>query len=97
MKRIFFPAITLALALPVSVLAKDLEVELTNLTHGSYFTPLLVAAHNRHLDLFEVGTSASKELQAMAEGGDISALVTIVSNAGGSYIDNPAGGLTVDY
>ncbi len=93
MKKSLIPAITLSVALPFSAFAGDLEVEITNLTHGSYFTPLLVASHDTHLDLFEVGTSASVALQAMAEGGDISGLITTVSNAGGSYADNPAAGL----
>ncbi len=93
MNKTLLPAITLSVALPFSALARDLELELTNLTHGSYFTPLLVATHNRHLDLFEVGTSASTELRAMAEGGDTSGLITAVANVGGSYVDNPAGGL----
>lgn len=74
-------------------LARDLRVTITNLTNGSYFTPLLVAAHNRRTDLFEVGTEASAELQAMAEGGDISGLILEVEAAGGDYVADPAGGV----
>lgn len=58
---------TLLVATPA--LARDIQVDITNLTPGIYFTPLLVAAHNRHTHLFEVGTEASAELQALAEGG----------------------------
>ena len=74
-------------------LARDIQVEVTNLTNGVYFTPLLVAAHNRNTHLFEVGTAASSELQAMAEGGDISGLAHIVESVGGAYVADPAGGL----
>ena len=55
--------------------AHKVEVQITNLTNGIYFTPLLVAAHNRYTHLFEVGTEASANLQAMAEGGDTSELI----------------------
>ncbi len=68
-------------------------MEITNLTQGTYFTPLLVAAHNRHTRLFEVGTEASASLQAMAEGGDISGLIFEVDAAGGEYVADPAAGL----
>ena len=75
------------------LLAQDLSVEITNLTNATFFTPLLVAAHNHHTDLFEVGTGASYNLQAMAEGGDISGLIEEVEQAGGEYVANPAAGL----
>ncbi len=71
----------------------DLWVEVTNLTNGTYFTPLLVAAHGTNTDLFEVATPASAHLQAMAEGGDISGLVGDVEFAGGVVEADPAGGL----
>jgi hypothetical protein len=74
-------------------LARDVNVELTNLTNGVYFTPLLVAAHSQNYHLFEVGTAASPSLQAMAEGGDLSGLILEVETAGGDYVANPAAGL----
>jgi len=66
---------------------------ITNLTHGSWFTPLLVAAHDPGTELFHVGDAASAELRAMAEGGDISGLEAAVDGAGGNRVSNPAGGL----
>lgn len=93
MKKILIPTIVLSMALPLTAFAQNISVELTNLTHGSYFTPLLVAAHNKHSDLFEAGESASAGLQAMAEGGDLTELISTVSNAGGNYVENPAAGL----
>ena len=75
------------------LLARDLTVEITNLTHATYFTPLLVAAHNRHTHLFEVGTEASVNLQAMAEGGDTSGLIGEIESVNGEFDADPAGGL----
>ena len=67
-KLITVAAVSAGILLSTPALARDVEVEITNLTNGLYFTPLLVAVHNDHTDLFEVGTPASPELQAMAEG-----------------------------
>ncbi|MDH3715646.1 MAG: spondin domain-containing protein [Gammaproteobacteria bacterium] len=48
-----------------------LRVTVTNLTHGQIFTPILVASHSRNKQLlFKAGQPASKELAALAEGGD---------------------------
>ena len=76
-----------------SVFAQDLSIELTNLTHGSHFTPLLVSAHGADQHVFEISTAASANLQAMAEGGDISGLVTDLSALNADNIENPAAGL----
>lgn len=87
----------LLLALPMmasqQATAADLTVEVTNLTHGIYFTPLLISAHGSDSDLFEVGQPASTELQTMAEGGNIDGLVGELNNANAVNVTNPAGGL----
>lgn len=70
--------------------AADLDVKVTNLTHGTYFTPILISAHDSGTHLFQAGTMASDSLKAMAECGDISALVTDLSAA--DNLENPAGG-----
>jgi hypothetical protein len=75
------------------LMARDISVEITNLTNAIYFTPLLIAAHNRDTDLFEVGEEASLDLQAMAEGGDTSGLVSELEATGGSYDADPVPGL----
>ncbi|MCG8085852.1 MAG: spondin domain-containing protein [Candidatus Thiodiazotropha taylori] len=72
---------------------RTLSVEITNLTNAIYFTPLLVAKHDRHADLFELGEAASANLQAMAEGGNIGGLIADLDATGNDYVDNPAGGL----
>ena len=54
------------------VQAQDLSITVTNLTQGLHFTPIVTSAHTGDDHIFMVGTSASAELQAMAEGGDIS-------------------------
>ncbi|TPH14446.1 spondin domain-containing protein [Litorilituus lipolyticus] len=76
-----------------TVSAQDLEITVTNLTQGLYFTPIVAAAHNGDTKLFSTGMAASPELTAMAEGGDISGLVSVLSNADANTVENPAGGL----
>ena len=75
------------------VQAQDLSITVTNLTQGLHFTPIITAAHVSDDHIFMVGTTASAELQAMAEGGDISSLATMLSNADANNSENPAGGL----
>ena len=77
--------------LPVS--AQDISIELTNLTGGVYFTPLLLAAHAPENHLFQAGSQASANLQSMAEGGDISGLVADMQALGADIIQDPVGGL----
>lgn len=73
--------------------AQDLDITVTNLTQGLYFTPIVAAAHNGDTTLFSAGMAASPELTAMAEGGDISGLVSVLTNADANTVENPAGGL----
>lgn len=73
--------------------AQKITVTVQNLTHGSHFTPLLVAAHKGSTHLFKAGDSASAALQAMAEGGDINGLATAAHSAGATMVENPAAGL----
>jgi len=73
------------------VQAQELDIKVTNLTQGIYFTPILIAAHDGDTKLFKSGEVASAELQMMAEGGDISALSAMLTNA--DKAENPAMGL----
>ena len=73
--------------------ATDFNVRITNLSNGIYFTPFLVAAHPEGSSLFTTGQPASANLQAMAEGGDISGLVADLQGLGATIAENPAGGL----
>jgi hypothetical protein len=73
--------------------AAEFSVSIKNLTHGTWFTPLLITAHDRDTDLFETGEFASEELQAMAEGGDISGLIGLVGGEDADTIANPVGDL----
>jgi hypothetical protein len=75
--------VTFALTvLSSSAYAQKVTVTVQNLTHGSHFTPLLVAAHDNTTHLFQTGSAASSHLQAMAEGGDTSALISDLDAAG---------------
>jgi len=73
--------------------AAEINITLKNLTHGTYFTPFLITAHGVDSYLFHAGETASDELQAMAEGGDISGLSTLVGGADADTVENPANGL----
>ena len=77
----------------MSVQAQNITVTIDNLTQGIIFTPFLIAGHGASDHLFEIGTTASASLQMMAEGGDISGLVTDLGAVGGVASENPAGGL----
>lgn len=76
-----------------TVTAQDLSITVTNLTQGLHFTPVITAAHASDNHMFMVGSAATSELQMMAEGGDISGLVSILSNADANISENPAAGL----
>lgn len=82
-----------ALLMSTSMFASEVEVKITNLTKGVYFTPLLVSAHSADAKLFTSGEAASSSLQMMAEGGSIADLATDLTNAAATNVENPAGGL----
>lgn len=84
---------TLAVLASASTNAAQVDIEITNLTRGSYFTPLLVAAHAPGERLFASASPASANLQAMAEGGDISGLVADMTAVNATVVANPAEGL----
>lgn len=74
--------------------AVEITVSITNLTQGMYFTPRLLIAHTSGVDLFEVGTTASQGLAAIAEGGDTSVIATALDTGFPSIQRNEAfGGL----
>ena len=94
MKRILSTTALLAsVVFAQSVSAAEFTVRVVNLTNGIYYTPFLVAAHTDGSSLFSTGAPASASLQAMAEGGDISGLVTDLTAIGATIVENPAGGL----
>ncbi len=92
MKKLILGLAACAIMAPTAN-AVDFDVEIINLTNGITFTPFLVAAHTEGNNLFRTGEPASANLQAMAEGGDISGLVADVQAIGATYVANPAGGL----
>ena len=94
MKPKFLAALVSLAAVSTSpAIAADFDVEITNLTNGIWFTPFLVAAHPDGSSLFNPGQPATANLQAMAEGGDISGLSADVQGLGGMVVENPAAGL----
>jgi len=95
MKKLMIGLLAVGSMGAMSAMASDrqMSIEITNLTNAIYFTPLLVSSHNADTHIFQVGTSASASLQAMAEGGDISGLDTDLMAVGANNVANPAGGL----
>jgi hypothetical protein len=59
-----------------AAMAANYEVTITNVTHGTVFTPVFVVSHAPGVKLFEPGQPASDELAALAEGGDFGPLAT---------------------
>ncbi len=53
-------------------------VSITNLTKGQTFTPILVATHRAGVQLFDLGSEASHELEAVAESGDTGPLAAFL-------------------
>jgi len=83
----------LVLALAAPVLGDGIHVSVTNLTPGTYFTPLIVAAHDGDNPIFTAGEPASSSLEILAECGDISGVLADMNAAGAETLVNPAGGL----
>ena len=74
-------------------MAREVSVRITNTTHALYFTPVMAAVHHSNVVLFELGESASANLQAMAEGGDTAGLAAHVEANGGEAFQNISAGL----
>jgi len=86
-------ALGLIMALaPVSARAETWTVTVTNVTNGTYFTPLMVAAHGAGADAFDLGQPAAPDLRRAAECGDTSGLIADFGAAGADMANNPAGG-----
>lgn len=92
MKKMFM-AVFAALFFATPVMAQNITAEITNLTNGIYYTPLLLATHPESTHLFRSGSTASANLQAMAEGGNIAGLITDLQGVSANIVDNPAAGL----
>jgi len=69
--------------------AQELEISVSNLTNGTYFTPILIAAHDSNTHAFRVGTEASEALATQAEGGNPAPLKTLLDNANANTSANP--------
>ena len=61
------------------------EVTITNLTSGQPFTPPILATHTNGIDVFEVGNTASGPVSAIAENGDGSGLLAVLSGSSEVY------------
>lgn len=74
----FVGAAVASAALPTS--AATWEVTITNITAAQTFTPLVVIAHKKRYEMFNLGSAADEALEAMAEGGDTSMIQAQAEN-----------------
>ncbi len=87
-----FAGLLLTSSSAISSDSSSYQVTITNITNSINFTPILVASHRKDISLFELGSAASADLTAIAEGGDTSALAsTLASNPGVIDIQNSGG------
>lgn len=63
-------------------------VTITNMTGNLVLTPVLVALHDRKLQIFEPGQPASNALEQLAEGGNPQPLTELLLTAGAADVDN---------
>lgn len=56
------------------------QVTITNITSSINFTPILVTSHRKGVSLYELGSPASDEITAIAEGGDIAPLSAVLQD-----------------
>ncbi len=73
--------------------AAELSIEIENITNGITYTPFIIAAHSEGTHLFQSGQPANPEIQAIAEGGDISGASALLASISADVVENPAGGL----
>lgn len=63
------------------------RVEITNVTPGQTFTPILAATHSGWVEMFEPGQPASDALATLAESGDIVPLMQVLEGYGRHVTD----------
>jgi len=90
MKLLATAAIIAATFASTQVMAQDLTVTVTNLTHGMDFTPVLFAAHDTNGNLYDVGKVANDSLREMAEGGALASLKLDLDGIAATYTDTAA-------
>ena len=54
------------------------EIKVTNLTKGQDFAPIVAASHRRGVRFFKLGQPASRQLESLAEEGDIGPLERVL-------------------
>lgn len=75
-------------------LAADISVEITNISSGLFFTPILVSAHGPTNPIFMTGRRAVDfpGLKELAESGAIDIRQSDITNNGATVVANPASG-----
>lgn len=75
-------AVVAIVGVTTAVHASPVQITVTNhqVEGGFYFTPVFAAFHDGGFDLHDVGATASSELEALAEGGDVAPLAASLGN-----------------
>lgn len=89
LKHVVLASVLLAAA--PAMYAADLTVTVTNLTRGTWLTPLLVTAHPASFRAFTEGAPASLQIQNIAEAGNTAPMEAILPS-GHTKVVNPANG-----
>lgn len=70
------------------------QVTVTNITPGAYLTQILAIGHDSdQRNMFEYGSAASAELQAVAEGGNVEPIAGTFNAADSQIVKDPNDGL----
>ena len=92
--KMALPALAFLLGVEVaSAQSFSYEVTITNLTRAQQFTPILVVTHRSNVELFELGSPASAELETLAEEGNTAPLTTLLRATEGVFDVNASVGL----
>ncbi|MDQ8184574.1 spondin domain-containing protein [Pelagicoccus sp. SDUM812002] len=87
LSRVAIRGIAIAFTLAgISAHALTVRVNVENVSQpdGLWFTPVFFGFHDGSYDTFDSGLSAPDSIEALAEGGDASGLVSSISNVSGS-------------
>ncbi|MGD8353171.1 MAG: spondin domain-containing protein [Pseudomonadota bacterium] len=90
-RTVFLPGLLIA-ALAVPAFGDGIHISVTNLTTGTYFTPLIIAAHDGDNSIFTAGEPASSSVEILAECGDFTGVLADMNAAGADTLVNPAEG-----
>jgi hypothetical protein len=89
-KTVLSLAMTAILMLPLSIASASdssmMSIKITNISNVVFTPPIVALCKRRMQAIAKIGSSASSELEAVAEGGDTSALAMLFDDNGCNYV-----------